>query len=270
MPDLTATIGQRIAARGAEVHDIRSKMPRHKTETYDRLPNGQWQNTAVHYTAATRTARTLAGDIESWQGHARHHVNTNGWPGIAYAIGASLSGRVFLLRDIEEAGYHAYGANYNSVGVCGDMGVQAATPALLGALQRVLGALHEDTPELPNVVRARTWGHKELGFLDARNRTTECPGSLLPWVQAYRAGQPVPAPDPINQAFDAYRASRPWLGQPKWRGQIKERAHWGGDPLEVLWLENGVLAHLGGSVVPITGWALTEGQGALGERVVKF
>ena len=271
MSDLTAQIGSRIGARGVEVHDIRAKMPRHKTERYDRLPNTDWQYTAVHYTAATRRESSLAVDIASWQGHANYHINNHGWPGIAYAIGASLSGRVFLLRDIEEAGYHAYGANYNSIGVSADMGVQAATPSLLRSLGAILGALHEDTPELANLIRSRTYGHKELGFLDPRNTSTGCPGSLLPWVQAYRAGHAEPAPDQINAAFDAYRAHRPWLGTPQWRGQISERAHWGGgDPLDVLWMTDAVLGWIDGKVVPVTSWALTEGEAALGSLVHKF
>jgi hypothetical protein len=76
--------------------------------------------------------------------------------------------------------------------------------------------------------------------------------------------------DPINRAFDTYRLLHPEVGAAKWRGQIKERAHWGGDPIEVLCTESALLGHLGGRVVDITGWAITEAEAALGNRVVKY
>lgn len=185
---LSAQIGHRIRARGIEVHDIRHRMARHKTERYRRMPNTAWRYTAVHHTAVSRGVRTLQGDIDSWIGHGVYHVNTHGWPGIAYAIGVSLSGRVFILRDIEEEGYHAYTANANSLAVCGDLTIgNEITPAFRASLMAVLEVLHE-APEFPNLRgHAGTYGHRELDFIDSRNRDTSCPGDLLPLVRDYRA-----------------------------------------------------------------------------------
>lgn len=76
--------------------------------------------------------------------------------------------------------------------------------------------------------------------------------------------------DPINRAFDTYRLEHPEVGAPLWRGQVRERAHWGGDPIEALRTEHALLGHIGGGVVDLSGWAITEAETALGDRVVRY
>ena len=212
---LTDTIAQRIRDKGVEVHDIRSTMVKHKTDRYRRLPNTAWLYTAVHHTAVSRGVRSLQGDIDSWRGHSAYHVNTHGWPGIAYAIGVSLSGRVFILRDIEEEGYHAFAANNNSIGICGDLTTgNTITAAFRKSLAAVLEVLHA-APEFPNLKdRAGTFGHQELAFVDQRNSGTACPGDLLPLVREYRAGVDIPhkPPGEIPPAQpDPWKRSDYWI-----------------------------------------------------------
>lgn len=179
-------VSHRLFQRGVEVHDLRHVLP--KKEDYQKLDLPAFRYTAVHHTAATRFASALEQEIDSWIGHARYHTITNGWPGIAYAIGISQSGRAFILRDFDEMGFHAYNANANSFAVALDC-IEPSFEAM-ASLDEVLTVLHEHTPELPNLARERTYGHQELSFLDARN-VTSCPGKvLLAAVRDYRTLPP--------------------------------------------------------------------------------
>lgn len=195
-PSLIERIGQRIAAHGVAVHDIRNQLM--VDGSYQAYAGDNPTHTAVHYTAVRRDPDTLAAETASWVGHARYHVQTHGWPGIAYTIGLSQSGRVFLLGAAEVWRYHVFADNPRAFPVSCDMGLgQEPTPALLTALSTVLAVLHDETPEMPNLVRERTYGHREFAEIgDSRNQTA-CPGALLPFVQAYRAGADAPT-DPCR------------------------------------------------------------------------
>ena len=196
---LIATIGQRLSDRGVEVHDLRDQLAR--GGAYPRISRTAQRYTAIHYTGVVRTPGDLGNDVASWKGHASYHVTKHGWPGIAYCLGVSLSGRAFLLHEVEEMGYHAYDANSQCFPVAVDMGVQEPTEAALLSLARVADVLHNDTPELPVLGYADTYGHGELGFLDRRN-ITPCPGSLLSYAQRYRASGDLPyASDPTEVTF---------------------------------------------------------------------
>ena len=122
------------------------------------------------------------------------------------------------------------------------------------------------------VVRERFIGHYQI---DSVNRA-RCPsfsgdqwGRLLREVSAIMT-----VADPINAAFDAYKAQNPGLGANVFRGQITGHAHWTDwapqDPLEVLWCERGVLGYVDGTVVDVTGWALTETVTALGSQLIQY
>lgn len=209
---LTDTIRDRLNAAGLEVHDLRGELERHTTLTYKRLPPTAWIYTAVHTSGSPRArgVRDLLGDMASWKSHAFYHVNTQGWPGIAYFIGVSQSSRVFILRDVDEEGYHAFNANKNTLGLCGDLGVgEAPTPGMLDSFVKVIDTLQDDTPDLPNLKgHDGTYGHDELDFLDTRNDTT-CPDRLLGFVQAYRRGEYERPEEPlvINFEDNPYGAS---------------------------------------------------------------
>lgn len=197
---VTETIRDRIIAKGVEVHDIRESMIWHESKTYDRLSNTAWQYVGVHHTGVHREPRALDKEIGSWVNHSVYHVKTRGWPGIAYAIGISLSGRVFILRDLEYMGYHAFDANENTLAIAGDLTTgDGITPEFERSLFAVLDVIHE-APEFPNITsRADTYGHQELKFIDRDNAGTECPGDVLQLVKAYRDGADVP--DAGERAF---------------------------------------------------------------------
>lgn len=52
-----------------------------------------------------------AEDIHRW------HLN-NGWAGAGYHILVRRDGKVYRLRPEDKVGAHAYGSNYNSIGIC--------------------------------------------------------------------------------------------------------------------------------------------------------
>ena len=52
-----------------------------------------------------------AEDIHRW------HLN-NGWSGAGYHFLVRKDGKVYRLRPEDKVGAHAYGANYNSLGIC--------------------------------------------------------------------------------------------------------------------------------------------------------
>ncbi len=199
---LTEIIRDRIAARGIEVHDLRDQLERHASKSPETRPPDAWRYIAIHHTGVSRGRRSLAGDIESWQGHAQFHVHTRGWPTIAYDIGVSLSGRLFILQDIAIVGYHAYeGANYQTLAIAGDLtGTNTPTPEMLAAIETACDVF-SDAPELPSLLgHTGVYGHDELVFLDSRN-STDCPGELLSWAREYR-NRTGPQNDPNAEHFE--------------------------------------------------------------------
>ena len=66
------------------------------------------QRIILHHAAAKNCS---AEDIHRW------HLN-NGWSGAGYHFLVRKDGKVYRLRPEEKVGAHAYGSNYNSLGVC--------------------------------------------------------------------------------------------------------------------------------------------------------
>lgn len=237
--DLSQTILGRIAAYGVETHDIRMPMP--NDDGYSRYSGGEPTHTAVHYTAVPREPAALENEAASWIGHGNYHRNSQGWPGIAYSIGVSPSGRVFLLGDVEKWRYHVFSANPRTFPVSCDLGPnQQPTDAMLHSLNVVLRVLHYEAPEFPGLVRGTTYGHRELSFLDQQNAGTACPGALLPYVVRYRGGEDFalesPAPAPPAPADELLC--------------FPETGHCIGGGFRQFWLEQGGL--------PIFGYPLSE------------
>lgn len=178
---------EQVRAYGVEIHDIRDRLPRDGSYAFFTGTNPT--HTAIHYTAAWRERDTLAKDIASWTGHARYHVQTQGWPEIAYTLGVSPSGRAFLLGELRKWRYNAFNDNPRIFPISHDITVgQAPTPEMLRTTAVLLQVLHTEMPAFPNLVRETTYGHQEFRLIgDPRNQTS-CPGELLDDTQAYRAG----------------------------------------------------------------------------------
>ena len=185
---LSEIVFDRLKAAGLDAHDIRDEMP--YNGGYTVMPRDAWIYTAVHHTTRSAIPTDYASERDSWIRHARYHIDDNGWPGIAYGIGFSQSGRVWILRDLNLKGYHAYTANGNTFATAADIGLdQQPSDEMRNSILTTLRVLHDETPELPNLVGpSGTYGHHELAFIDSRNAGTECPGHLLQLVVDYRNG----------------------------------------------------------------------------------
>ena len=66
------------------------------------------QRIILHHAAAKKCS---AEDIHRW------HLN-NGWSGAGYHFLVRKDGTIYRLRPEDKVGAHAYGSNYNSIGVC--------------------------------------------------------------------------------------------------------------------------------------------------------
>ena len=62
----------------------------------------------LHHAAAKNCS---AEDIQRW------HLN-NGWSGAGYHFLVRKDGTIYRLRPEDKVGAHAYGSNYNSLGIC--------------------------------------------------------------------------------------------------------------------------------------------------------
>lgn len=100
---------------------------------------------------------------------ARYHVETRGWPGIAYHYCASPDGTVWRTNPAWKASYHAGDVNGYSVGICflGDYRYRVPTPVQIQAAKNLLRGLKRVCPNLETVV-----GHREV-------RPTLCPGDNI-------------------------------------------------------------------------------------------
>lgn len=74
----------------------------------DMLTRKATQRIILHHADAKNCS---AEDIHRW------HLN-NGWSGVGYHFLVRKDGKVYRLRPEDKVGAHAYGANYNSLGIC--------------------------------------------------------------------------------------------------------------------------------------------------------
>lgn len=189
MTDWRAVTSRMIAdlgARGVDVHDYRGKLGRYTGRNTGKVIAAHW--TGDNFGKPIPATNSLADDAKLAEFYRWYHMEGgHGWPGIAYAALAFPSGRVFVCHDLDRLTYHAFNANDDAVGIsCPVSNWAQPTSQQLHGLHHVLDWLCFDCPEL-TAGQGDVWGHKELGFLDARNTATACPGTLLPHIQAYRA-----------------------------------------------------------------------------------
>lgn len=116
----------------------------------------------LHHAAAQNCS---AEDIHRW------HLN-NGWSGAGYHFLVRKDGKVYRLRPEEKVGAHAYGANYNSLGICfeGDYMQEDMTEA-----QKEAGK--ELVAYLKNKYKISTvQAHRDVC-------ATSCPGNKFPFAE---------------------------------------------------------------------------------------
>jgi hypothetical protein len=228
-----ADVGRMLRSMGHDVHDLIFDLPR---GTYPRRPLNVWELTALHYTASWTERDDVSKDRAKWSAHARYHRFTRGWPGIAYDIGISPSGRIFLLHYLAEMSYHAFNTNAIAKAVACDLTWgQVPTPEMLIALQDVFTVLHYETPFLPNLTRSGTFSHNQLRWHDWRNANTNCAGVYLDQAashwrngQAFAPDRPQDVePKPDHAKIDVPGIGERWVIPPMF-------ARWTDVPMNVL------------------------------------
>ena len=111
------------------------------------------------------------------QGIHRQHLG-QGWSGIGYHIYVRIDGSIYRGRPIWAIGSHAYGFNYNSVGICAEGYYHPRTDG--GRVDKVMPLLQKNSlievgryvlNEYPNAKIVR---HRDL-------MATACPGQYYPY-----------------------------------------------------------------------------------------
>lgn len=124
------------------------------------------QRIILHHAAAKNCS---AEDIQRW------HLN-NGWSGAGYHFLVRKDGKIYRLRPEDKVGAHAYGSNYNSIGVCfeGDYMVENMPEEETKAGQELVAYLKNK------------YGISEVE-VHKRVNATSCPGDNFPFNQIANA-----------------------------------------------------------------------------------
>jgi hypothetical protein len=193
---------------GSRFHDVRHLMPRHRTNHPRPVNFNELIGIAVHHTAYHGM----------WRQAAVYHVKHHGWPTIAYTVGISY-GRVFLLKNVEEMGYHVWGMNEKLLSV-----------VVMGNLTKKEPYI-EDIPMLEGVIRCydafmgrelQVKGHTDWAL---PGHGTSCPGPTLRyWARTYQRVMSVRSLEAAElseeemPAISSYDISPPILSSMELRG----------------------------------------------------
>lgn len=120
------------------------------------------QRIILHHAAAKNCS---AEDIHRW------HLN-NGWSGAGYHFLVRKDGKIYSLRPEDKVGAHAYGANYNSLGICfeGDYMQETMPKAQIKAGKELVEYLKN------KYSISKIEEHKD-------ENSTSCPGNNFPFKQ---------------------------------------------------------------------------------------
>ena len=124
------------------------------------------QRIILHHAAAKNCS---AEDIQRW------HLN-NGWSGAGYHFLVRKDGKIYRLRPEDKVGAHAYGSNYNSVGICfeGDYMTENMPEDAIKSGQELVAFLKN------KYGISTVQGHRDVG-------ATSCPGDNFPFNQIANA-----------------------------------------------------------------------------------
>lgn len=114
----------------------------------------------LHHSACSNCS---AEQIHQW------HLN-NGWEGAGYHFLVRKDGNVYRLRPEEYIGAHAYGSNYNSIGICAEGNFENET---------MPEAQKNSLIELVSYLKGKYGISKVLKHSDVNN--TACPGKNYPF-----------------------------------------------------------------------------------------
>ncbi|MGD6845213.1 N-acetylmuramoyl-L-alanine amidase [Bacillus infantis] len=192
-----------------------SSIPKYKDirKTIRRNGSYPYVGTAVkdtHVIHHSMTAQHLGGSTP--QGFADYHIDSNGWPGIAYAFVIGVDGTIYQCDDLDRRTYHAGNTNTRSIGTCliGDFRKEGAAEVPSPEQLESLYLLNRDLYKvLPNM--KRTIGHQECPGYAWKN----CPGDTWSYkdVLSGRIVQPLKKGDDDLELADARLKARPVEGR---------------------------------------------------------
>lgn len=112
-------------------HDL----PKSLTKVYRERSIEDSLTIVIHHTASSKT--------QSLETIAKFHVETRGWPEIAYHVAINEAGDVYLLNDIEEKTYHNSADNTNTIGIVAVGNYENDEPSedLINSIEAVTDAL---------------------------------------------------------------------------------------------------------------------------------
>ena len=132
-----------------KVVDLRGKLPTHKSKKYKTRKLSDIRSIAIHHSL------TVSGSPEAF---ANYHINSNGWPGIAYTYVVQRDGTVYKCWDHDKITYHVGDSNKHALGICmvGDFRTQQPTVEQYGATIELVRQLQREIPTATQVK-----GHSE-------------------------------------------------------------------------------------------------------------
>ncbi|MCR8658974.1 peptidoglycan recognition protein family protein [Paenibacillus endoradicis] len=128
-----------------QIVDLRGKLPVHKTKKYNIRKASDIRSLAIHHSL------TLSGSAQAF---ATYHVNTNGWPGIAYTYVIDKNGTINQCLDHTTIGYHVGNSNKHALGICmvGDFRTQIPTESQYKSVLELVRWLQYQLPNATNVL----------------------------------------------------------------------------------------------------------------------
>jgi len=93
------------------MENVTADLAHHSDKTYSSRKLEDIDTIVVHQTDSRDK-----GDLHPFR-TASYHVNSKGWPGIAYHFFVIDGGKVFQTNELETISYHARSSNPNSVGI---------------------------------------------------------------------------------------------------------------------------------------------------------
>lgn len=145
--------------------DITDELLKHPTETYGTRSMADISQIVIHHVGVNAPVTP--------QQTARYHVNTKGWPGIAYHFFITSAGVIYQTNDLTTVSYHCAGTcNKISIGICleGSFMIAQPTASQIESLYDLNAYLLSVLSMQPVQIR----GHREV-------RQTACPGNT--WEQ---------------------------------------------------------------------------------------
>lgn len=169
VPNMTTRFIELARAEfGTLFEDLRASLPKKRDAQGNVIPFNPIDSRTMPYICFHHSATPIN---TTWLRVAEHHVNTNGWNAIGYALGVRL-GKLALLGDLDTIRAHVLGKNHLALGTC-IMGNYDSVPLSAENLD-IMKRLVKVLDELYATDKTLTDHNTLLG-----GAYTACPGSAI-------------------------------------------------------------------------------------------